>query len=57
MSEENAGTDPFIHAQDIDVFWLKTMSVTKGANKLNCYIFYYIDLFSKTKTFIHDNRC
>jgi len=39
--------DVILNAQDCDLEWLKTLSVTKDSKRLNTYVVSYVDNYSK----------
>ena len=45
--------DPYIHAQDVDISWLKTMSFKKVARKQNEYILSYTNIPPTYKQIIY----
>ena len=50
MEEGEMDSDPFINAQDFDIDWLKTLTITKDPQKADVYVVSYLNNYSKTKT-------
>jgi len=49
MAKDELDYDPILNAQDCDIKWLNTLSVTKDSLKMNRYTVSYIDNYSKRK--------
>ena len=45
--------DPFLHAQDVDISWLRTLSFNSDAGSVNAYAVSYFDAAAKEKVVIH----
>lgn len=52
IEKQELDYDVILNAQDCDLEWLKTLSVTKDSKRVNTYIVSYIDNFSKKKNAI-----
>ncbi len=52
LSLEELDYDPFLNAQDCDIEWLKTLTITKDNKSKNKYIVGFIDNFSNKKNTI-----
>jgi len=50
MEEGEMDADPFINAQDFDIDWVKTLSISKDPQQADVYIVSYLDNYSKTRT-------
>jgi|ERR1044072_10351 hypothetical protein len=50
MEEGEMDSDPFINAQDFNIDWLKTLTITKDPQKADVYIVSYLDNYTKTRT-------
>ncbi|HEY1163726.1 MAG TPA: DUF3828 domain-containing protein [Chitinophaga sp.] len=50
MEAGDMDSDPFINAQDFDIEWLKTLSISKDPQKTDVYIVSYLDNDAKTRT-------
>lgn len=50
MEAGDLDADPFINAQDFNIEWLKTLSISKDPQKADVYIVSYLDNDSKART-------
>jgi Protein of unknown function (DUF3828) len=50
MEEGEMDSDPFINAQDFDINWLKSLTISKDAQKADVYIVSYLDNDAQTRT-------
>lgn len=49
QQDEELEYDPFLHAQDADTDWLKTLTISKDPQKANAYIVSYLSSYDKKK--------
>lgn len=44
--------DPFLNAQDCDIYWLKTLKIEKDAKTPNLYIVSYVDKYNPKRNYV-----